>query len=428
MIDYIWELIKKLCVPIKYKDYSITRLVTLEMNKKTCSNSTQINIGNIKITNDNGQFENDFKWFCSNNYKITEGNYGMSYKPSEDNDILNGYIHSGLPYPPDKKWNYIVNTSKVIKFKKINLKKASKDLMNLDVFYDENTIVEFYRKYGPLGLMPYYTNRTSNGKSNPIVDLMLDGNVKPFFNGNLQYTNYWPIMFNLHEQLVYDIALDFLDDRTNNRFINEFNSFCSKDIYLNYSEPLWLAEYVIKNFQLYCRTLIKNKRDFEAFYRANCGVTSAGYNHSEYYNSFNYFNEAIKEDIKIIPNLDDVNEIQFYAQSNSLFHAILAFTIFNYKCMVLGKCKNPTCLNLFWKDHNRSEYCSSACRSTVGGRKQREMLVEKAGEYIQRKYRNSHIPTKEIFESEKDKVIKEFGKSVLDVFNKKRINEWLKRK
>lgn len=400
------------------------------MAKILTSNSTRENMNNITIVNDDGYYDAYFRWFRCNNYDIAESNYGMKY--DLENDILGRYVERGLPYPPEEKWQCIKSKSKIVKYGgKINLKEASIALMNLNVFYDNyNEIIAFYKKYGPLGLMPYYI---SKGYDNPIEDLISYGNAKFCFTEGCNYNNYWSIMFGVHEECSVDVT----DTNSCVEIIREFNEFKNENIYSNYREPLWLTIYTIREFQLYCRSLIKDKKVFEAFYKANYGISSSGYDLSEYFTAFNYFNENIKDDVKIIPHLSDVNDIQLYAPSNSLFQSILIFTTLTYMNIPIEKCKNPTCFSLFWKDHNRSKYCSDACKSTVGGRNQRNALSKKVKEYIQRKYHNSSMSTEKIYEIEKkampiaEEFIRKDGtakKSVLEVLNKKKINEWLNRK
>ncbi|MPM57394.1 hypothetical protein SDC9_104216 [bioreactor metagenome] len=403
--------------------------------KKNCApNDTQFNIKNVNIVNYNNISSKTFSWFHSNKYEIAKSNYGMEYDTLDyENDWLNWYLdEEGLPYPPTNKWDYLKSTSKVIKYTKIDLKEASQELMNIDI-YNDNNIIAFFNKYGPLGLMPYYSNMSlyycaeelNSFFDNPIIDLMDRTNAKPYFDGNFDYTNYWPVAFGLGN--IY--KFDYWDDSEGLKLIHDFNKFENKEIYLNYCEPLWIVKKVIKDYQLYCRVLTKNNDAFKVYYEANIAVDSKGYK-QERSASFNSFNHVIRNTIKINPEVVNLFEIKFYIPANSLFHAILAYTIFNYDNTPLEKCKNPTCLNLFWKEHNRSEYCSSACKSTVGGRNQRDALAERAKKYILHKYRNSNLTTSEIYEIEKSEILKEFEgkKSVLEVFNIKRINEWLGRK
>lgn len=69
------------------------------------------------------------------------------------------------------------------------------------------------------------------------------------------------------------------------------------------------------------------------------------------------------------------------------------------------------------------------CRGKKNTDSTRDRVTNKVKEYIIEKYNDkSNIDTVKILEDEKDEIVEKFGGTAKDIFNRKRINEWLNRK
>lgn len=86
-------------------------------------------------------------------------------------------------------------------------------------------------------------------------------------------------------------------------------------------------------------------------------------------------------------------------------------------------CGNPIIMR------NKGKRWHTNCRGNKNAGNTRDKVTKAVKEYIVEKYNNRpDISTAEIYENEKDVVPDMFGGTAKDIFNKKRINEWLGRK
>lgn len=93
------------------------------------------------------------------------------------------------------------------------------------------------------------------------------------------------------------------------------------------------------------------------------------------------------------------------------------------KIDICPACGNPVII----RDKRSNKYHTS-CQTRKDTANTREKVSNQVSKYIQENYIDSDMPTNIILEKEKERVVKLFGGTARDVFNKSRINKWLDRK
>lgn len=336
--------------------------------RKNAPNDIQKNGGfNVVITNDTvneQELNKKFKWFKSTKYNIETTDYFYEYNEDEPSELVQSLF--GIIPTPGEPLTVIKINSEHINFFSPNLFEASQALMNLDP-YDDEKILKFYKEYGPLGIMPYYTSKGYYG--NIIKDIHRQVSIK--YNDN-ECDEYWGDMFGLKNKFPGDLS----DVDANRYFVHEFNSFTGQNMYSSYQEPLWMVRYVVLDYQSTCRLLSCNGNISKAkkVYENFVDIFWGSQKENEYFSMFKDFQEQIRQEIKIIPGfkISEIKSLKLFALCNSLIHALYLYTILNIQHMPLEKCKAPDCFNLFWKINSRRQYCSDRCKTRIGVRKCRK--------------------------------------------------------
>lgn len=330
--------------------------------KKNASNDAEIK---IVFTNDSfpdKKPNKHFKWVraSSGNYIPEKIEYWYEYEVDELSEFPEWlYFNTGLP-EPGENITVIRQKNMGVEFYNPNLHEISQALMNLDV-YDDDEILDFYKKYGPLGIMPYLTNQLTLNFIDYIHREITPHPVKNTF---------WTGLFGLENKVNFEL----IETDECKRFVHDFNSLEDKILYSEYHEPLYAIKYIITEYQLNCR-LLCSKKTYNDYCKSHFGDDGTG-DFDDFYGSYNELVTLIRDETKIVPNLEELKDFRLFAYCNSLLHAVYLYTILNLKRHPLKKCKAPDCLNIFWRENNRREYCSDTCKTRLGVRRHRKRKIE----------------------------------------------------
>ncbi len=321
------------------------------MNKSAFNDIQKVK---IIITNDlfhDSEPNKTFKWFraSSGNYTFEKIKYRYKYEVNKLSDFAK-WIYYYCDFPePDTDITIIKQKNIGVDFYTPDFHEISQALMNVFV-NDDSEILEFYRKYGPLGVMPYLTNQLSPN----FIDI-IHADIKICSEKN----SYWPSLFGLDDIFPFDP----IETEKSGHFVNTFNLLEDKSLYRTYYEPLYAVKYLITEYQLNCR-LLCSKNAYKNYSESRLGISETN-SFNEFYNDFY---AMIKDETKIVPNFNRMKNFRLFAYCNSLLHAAYQYTVLNIQRYPLEKCIAPDCTNLFWKTNNRRQYCSKTCKTRIGVR------------------------------------------------------------